>query len=80
MKRKFKILGQATKYLIDTQVDLILALSSLYNFIRQHEDINNKLKDIELEVEVEEEAIQDILSNIRSSRNVYINKKREEIA
>ena len=80
MKRKFKILGQATKYLIDTQVDLILALSGLYNFIRQHEDIDDELEDIELEVEVEEEATQDILSNIRSSGNVYMNKKREEIA
>ena len=78
MKRKFKILGQAAEYLIDTQVDLILALSGLYNFIRQHEDIDNKLTDIKLEVEVEEEATQD--SDIRSSGNVYMNKKREEIA
>jgi len=61
-------------------VDLILALSGLYNFIRQYKDINNKLIDIKLEVEIEEEAIQDILSNIRSSGNVYMNKKREEIA
>ena len=80
MKRKFKILGQATEYSIDTQVDLILALSGLYNFIRQHEDIDDELEDIELEVEVEEEAIQDILGDIRSSGNVYMNKKREEIA
>jgi hypothetical protein len=78
MKRKFKVLGQATEYSIDTQVDLVLALSGLYNFIRQHEDIDDELADIELEVE--EEAIQDIPSDIRSSGNVYMNKKREEIA
>jgi hypothetical protein len=59
-------------------VDLVLALSGLYNFIRQHEDIDDKLADIELEVE--EEAIQDIVGDIRSSGNIYMNKKREEIA
>jgi hypothetical protein len=78
MKRKFKVLGQATEYSIDTQVDLVLALSGLYNFIRQHEDIDDELADIELEVE--EEAIQDIPGDIRSSGNVYMNKRREEIA
>ena len=61
MKRKFKILGQASEYLIDTQVDLILALSGLYNFICQHEDIDDKLVDIKLEVEVEEEEILELL-------------------
>lgn len=59
-------------------MDLVLALSGLYNFIRQHEDIDDELADIELEVE--EEAIQDIVGDIRSSGNIYINKKREEIA
>jgi hypothetical protein len=59
-------------------VDLVLALSGLYNFIRQHEDIDDELADIELEVE--EEAIQDIVGDIRSSGNIYMNKKREEIA
>jgi hypothetical protein len=59
-------------------VDLVLALSSLYNFIRQHEDINDKLTNIELKVE--EKAIQDIVNDIRNSGNIYMNKKREEIA
>jgi hypothetical protein len=77
MKRKFRILGQATEYSIDTQVDIVLALSGLYNFIRQHEDIDDELADIELEVDVEEEAIR---GDIRSSGNIYMNKKREEIA
>jgi len=34
IKRKFKILVQAAKYSINTQVDLVLAICGLYNFIR----------------------------------------------
>jgi hypothetical protein len=41
VKRKFKILAQVAEYSIDTQVDLVLALCGLYNFIRQHEDIKS---------------------------------------
>jgi hypothetical protein len=59
-------------------VDLVLAFSGLYNFIRQHKDIDNKLADIKLKVK--EKAIQDIVNNIRSSGNIYINKKKEKIA
>ena len=43
IKRKFKILAQAAEYSIDTQVDLVLAICGLYNFIRQHEDIDYEL-------------------------------------
>jgi hypothetical protein len=43
VKRKFKILGQVAEYSIDTQVDLVLAITGLYNFIRQHEDIEEEL-------------------------------------
>jgi hypothetical protein len=59
-------------------VDLVLALSGLYNFIRQHEDIDHELADIELEVE--EDPVQEMPANIRSTGNTYMNKRREEIA
>jgi hypothetical protein len=63
---------------MDTQVDLVLALSGLYNFIRQHEDIDHELANIELEVE--EEAEQEMPIDIKSAGNTYMNKRREEIA
>ena len=64
------------QYLIDIQVDLVLALCGLYNFICQHEDINDKLAEIELEdegAEAEEVAI-------KGTRSTYMTNKREEIA
>ena len=63
---------------MDTQVDLVLALSGLYNFIRQHEDIDHELANIELEVE--EDAVQEMPIDIKSAGNTYMNKRREEIA
>jgi hypothetical protein len=63
---------------MDTQVDLVLALSGLYNFIRQHEDIDHELANIELEVE--EKAVQEMPIDIKSAGNTYMNKRREEIA
>ena len=56
LKRKFKILKLAPEYSIDTQIDLILALTALFNFIRIEEgDENVNLED---SIEVEEEDIQ----------------------
>ena len=75
VKRKFKILGQVTKYSIDTQVDLVLALCGLYNFIRQHEDIDHELAEVELEDEEGAEA-----NEVKDAGNKYMNNKREEIA
>ena len=75
VKRKFKILGQVAEYSIDTQVDLVLALCGLYNFIRQYEDINHELAEIELEDEEGAEA-----REVKGTRNKYMNNKREEIA
>jgi hypothetical protein len=74
VKRKFKILGQVAEYSMDTQVDLVLALSGLYNFIRQHEDIDHELANIELEVE--EEAVQEMPIDIKSAGNTYIVENR----
>jgi hypothetical protein len=76
VKRKFKILGQVAEYSINTQVDLVLALCGLYNFIRQHEDIDHELADIELEDE--EEGVES--KEIKGTGNKYMNNKREEIA
>ena len=75
VKRKFKILGQVAEYSIDTQVDLVLALCGLYNFIRQHEDIDHELAEIELEDDEEAEA-----NEVKGTGNKYMNNKREEIA
>ena len=49
IKRKFKILVQVAEYSISTQADLILAIYSLYNFIREYEDITQELEDIEVD-------------------------------
>ena len=76
VKRKFKILGQVAEYSIDTQVDLVLALCGLYNFIRQHEDIEHELAEVELEDE--EEGVES--KEIKGTGNKYMNNKREEIA
>lgn len=79
VKRKFKILGQVAEYSIDTQVDLVLAITGLYNFIRQHEDIEEEL--IEANLESEEDITQELSSSeIRGTGSVYMNKKREAIA
>jgi len=79
VKRKFKILGQVAEYSIDTQVDLVLAIIGLYNFIRQHEDIEEEL--IEADLESEEDITQELSSSeIRGTGSVYMNKKREAIA
>ena len=75
VKRKFKILGQVAEYSIDTQVDLVLALCGLYNFIRQHEDIDHELAEVELEDEEGAEA-----KEVKGTGNKYMNNKREEIA
>jgi hypothetical protein len=76
VKRKFKILGQVAEYSIDTQVDLVLALCGLYNFIHQHKDIDYKLAEIELEDEEDTE----VEEGIKGTGNKYMNNKREEIA
>ena len=75
IKRKFKILAQAAEYSIDTQVDLVLALCGLYNFIRQYKDIDHELVEIELEDEEGAEA-----NEVKGTGNKYMNNKREEIA
>jgi hypothetical protein len=75
IKRKFKILAQAAEYSIDTQTDLVLALCGLYNFIRQHEDIDHELAEVELEDEEGAEA-----NEVKDAGNKYMNNKREEIA
>jgi hypothetical protein len=56
LKRKFKILKLAPEYSIDTQIDLILALTALFNFIRIEEGDENV--DLEDSIEAEEEDIQ----------------------
>jgi len=81
VKRKFKILGQVAEYSIDTQVDLVLAITGLYNFIRQHEDIEEELIISEADLESEEDITQELSSSeIRGTGSVYMNKKREAIA
>ena len=69
---------QVAEYSIDTQVDLVLAICGLYNFIREHEDISKEVEDIEIEEDTEDQVKEAI--DIRSSGNEYMNEKREEIA
>ena len=48
----------------------------MYNFIRQHEDIDHELAEVELEDE--EEGVES--KEIKGTGNKYMNNKREEIA
>ena len=63
---------------MDTQVALIPALCGLYNFIRRYK--GDKVEDIELEEEAEEDVEDLEAIDIRCSGNKYMNEKREEIA
>ena len=64
------------EYSVDTQVHLVLALCGLYNFIRQYEDVDDELEEVELEDEgAEAEEV-----DIKGAGNTYMNNKREEIA
>ena len=80
LKRKFKILKLAPKYSIDTQIDLILTLIALFNFIRIEEGDENV--DLEDSIEAEEEDIQP--SNIQpfqgSNRRGRMDILRDRIA
>jgi len=80
LKRKFKILKLAPEYSIDTQIDLILALTALFNFIRIEEGDENV--DLEDSIEAEEEDIQP--SNIQlfqgSNRRGRMDILRDRIA
>ena len=48
----------------------------MYNFIRQYEDIDHELAEVELEDE--EEGVE--YKEIKGTGNKYMNNKREEIA
>jgi DDE superfamily endonuclease len=77
IKRKFKILAQVAEYPIDTQIDLVLAICGLYNFIQEHEDISQEVESIEVEEDIEEDATTQEGSSVGSK---YMNEKREAIA
>jgi hypothetical protein len=49
-KRKFKILGSVGEFSIDTQVQLVLGLTGLFNFIRQKEGVELITDDIEVNI------------------------------
>jgi hypothetical protein len=42
VKKKFKILSHLAEFKIETQVDLVLALTALYNFISDIERVSDK--------------------------------------
>jgi hypothetical protein len=49
LKRKFKILATVGEYSVNTQIHLVLALTGLFNFIRDKEGIDLLLEDHELD-------------------------------
>jgi hypothetical protein len=80
LKRKFKILKLAPEYDIDTQVDLILALTALFNFIRIEEK-DEKDDDLDIVNNIEEEDIQpDIQVAQGLSRKGKMDILRDQIA
>ena len=57
LKRKFKILRTAPEYSIETQIDIILALTALFNFTRIRD---GNIVDNYLNIAETEEVIEDI--------------------
>ena len=64
---------------MNTQVNLVLAICGLYNFIREHEGINQEPEDIEVEEEEKPKEVREAI-DIRGGGNKYMNEKREAIA
>jgi hypothetical protein len=82
VKRKFKILGTVAEYSFDTQVDLVLALAGLFNFIQAHEDISDDLRavDIDLAREELEDEINLAPDYTQGSGDAEMKRKRDKIA
>jgi hypothetical protein len=82
VKRKFKILDTVAEYLFDTQVDLVLALAGLFNFVRAHKDISDDLRavDIDLAREELEDEINLAPDHTQGSGDTEIKRKRDKIA
>ena len=51
LKRKFKILATVGEYSVGTQVRLVLALTGLFNFIRDKEGIDELLEEDEIDLD-----------------------------
>ena len=83
MKRKFKVLGLIAKYLINTQIYLVLSLIALYNFICLQEDIQEDINKVQNK---NQEINKDILKGNFNTRFLgqstlsKINKRRDKIA
>jgi hypothetical protein len=77
VKRKFKILATTPEYSLDTQSNLVLALASLYNYIRNQEGIQ-----IDANTEDEAEDNTDIDSDtiVVQDQSVKMSQLRDCIA
>jgi len=77
VKRKFKILTTAPEYSLDTQSNLVLALTSLYNYIRNQEGIQI---DTNIEDEAEDDCDTDSDTIVVQDQSVEMNQLRDCIA
>lgn len=86
LKRKYKVLSHPLEYSTQTQVLLVLALTALHNFVRQHEGPNaddNLAKEIDTSAAEEEgESEPPIRSIFESSNNAskIMDTFRDQIA
>jgi hypothetical protein len=84
LKRKFKILKLAPEYSFDTQVDLVLALTALFNFIRlqdqedqeDQEDNNTTEEDIQPNIQAPPQVLG---SNKRGRMDILRDKIAEDM-
>ena len=84
VKRKFKILKAAPEYSIETQVDIVIALTALYNFTRLRDGniVDNYIESVEEEVEdIQPDTIQPNTTEIGASlRTRSMDILRDKIA
>ena len=82
VKRKFKILGAVAEHSFDTQIDLVLGLSGLFNFIRAHEDISEELRAVDIDLAQEEQGDEMNIAPERTqgSGDTEMKRKRDKIA
>jgi hypothetical protein len=77
VKRKFKILGLGTEYLVDTQIHLVLGLLGLYNFICLYKGVENEDQGVDYEILEDDEVIEPLVQGSVAS---VMDKRRDELA
>jgi hypothetical protein len=75
-------LGAVAEYSFDTQIDLVLGLSGLFNFIRAHEDISEELRAVDIDLAQDELGDETNIApeSTQRSGDTEMKRKRDKIA